>query len=144
MVLAAPEPAALGRLSAAVLRELLEHEGSRPQVIVPLTASGRGPRGISVHRSSDFTEEGIELVQGIRVTTVPRSLIDLSPQVRFERRRADFTFQEARLVIECDSRECHDNDFSFLDPRVHTLGDRGWRFRRRLRGGAWRWSCGRG
>jgi very-short-patch-repair endonuclease len=40
-----------------------------------------------------------------------------APQVRFERRRADFTFEAARLVIECDSRKWHDNDFSFVDDR---------------------------
>ena len=40
-----------------------------------------------------------------------------APQVRFHRRRADFTFEGARLVIECDSRKWHDNDFSFLDDR---------------------------
>ena len=184
-VLACSSRAALSHLSAAVFRRLLENERERPDVIVPAGSSGRGRDGICVHRSSDITEEEVEEVDAIRVTTVPRTLVDLSrsrlpshllnaavrqasrihridlqqlrahkrldpivrlydplvelteselearffemcirfglprpmPQVKFQRRRADFTFEDARLVIECDSREWHDNDFSFRDDR---------------------------
>lgn len=77
-VLACTERAALGRISAAVFHGLLEHDVPKPQVIVPTGASGRGPKLVAVHRSNDITEEDIEVVDSIRVTTVLRTLIDLS------------------------------------------------------------------
>lgn len=184
-VVACTNGAALGRISAAVFRELLEYDTTKPQVIVPTGASEAGPTGVSLHRSNDITEEDIEVVNAIRVTTVARTLIDLSrsrlgsqplnaavraaarihkidlqqlrgykrldsivrlydpvvgltesdfeaiflalcatyglpipePQRRAGRRRVDFLFADARLVIECDSRQWHDNDLAFLDDR---------------------------
>ena len=77
-VSACASSAALGRVSAAVFRGLLEYDTARPQVIVPTGASGRGPWAVSLHRSNDITETEIETVDAIRVTTVSRTLIDLS------------------------------------------------------------------
>ena len=77
-VLACAAPAALSHLSASVFRKLLDHEGAEPEVIVPVSSSHKGPRGIRVHRSSDITEGGIEVVQAIRTTSVLRTLVDLS------------------------------------------------------------------
>ncbi len=183
-VLACSDRAALSHRSAAVLHRLLEHEGPRIEVIVRTGCSAKR-REIHVRRSSDITEEEIDDVDAIRVTSVLRTLIDLSrsglpslplnaavrqasrihrtdlqqlrgyrrldpivrlldpllelteselealflemcaryrmprpaPQVKFKRRRADFVFEDARLVIECDSREWHDNDWAYLDDR---------------------------
>jgi very-short-patch-repair endonuclease len=185
-VLAGPAGGALGRISAAVFRELLQHDVRTPHVIVPASASGRGPSGIRVCRSIDLTEEDVEVIDGIRVTTVLRTLIDLSrsplqdrllnaavrqagrvhradlqqlrgrprldrivrlfdplvgltesdfeavflgmcqrqrlplpsPQVAFGRRRADFTWPQFRLVVECQSRRWHDNAVSYQDDRA--------------------------
>jgi very-short-patch-repair endonuclease len=77
-VLACPTGAALSHLSAAVLWELLERDSPRPHVLVPAAASNRGLRGIHVHRSSDFTEEEVEVRDAIRATTPLRTLVDLS------------------------------------------------------------------
>ena len=77
-VLACPAGAALSHVSAAVLWALLEHDSLRPHVIVPMSASGRGPAGISVHRSSDITEGEVVRHRAIPVTTVLRTLVDLS------------------------------------------------------------------
>lgn len=178
--------AALGHRSAAVLRDLLEYDSTDPHVIVPFGCAHDGPSGVHLHRSRDLDEErDIEIVDSIRVTTVLRTLVDLSrarmpkhllrralrqaarvhradilqladvrglramvrlfdpllsmtesefealflelcvayglptpePQVAIGARRADFVFHEARLVVECDSRRWHDNDFAFLDDR---------------------------
>jgi hypothetical protein len=77
-VVACTEKAALGRISAAVLWQLLEYDTARPLVIVPTGCSNRGPRDVRVHRSNDITEEDVETVNAIRVTTVLRTLVDLS------------------------------------------------------------------
>lgn len=77
-VLACPAGAALSHLSAAVLWELLRYEPPTPHVIVPMGSSNRGPRGAVVHRSTTFSEEEIEERDGIRVTSVLRTLSDLA------------------------------------------------------------------
>lgn len=40
------------------------------------------------------------------------------PQVRFGRRRADFTWPHLRLVVECDSRAWHDNVVNHREDRA--------------------------
>lgn len=77
-VLAAPDGAALAHVSAAVAHQLLQYESGRPHVIVPATSSGRGRDGIIVHRSSDITEGDVVIRDGIRTTSVLRTLVDLS------------------------------------------------------------------
>jgi very-short-patch-repair endonuclease len=77
-VLACTDGAALGRLSAAVHWQVLGHDSFRPEVIVPGHCSNTGPQGIAVFRSSDFTEEDVVVHERIRVTSVLRTLVDLS------------------------------------------------------------------
>lgn len=75
---ACTDAGALGRLSAAVHWQLLGYDSFQPEVIVPGRCSNTGPREISVVRSTDFTEEQVELREAIRVTSVLRTLVDLS------------------------------------------------------------------
>jgi very-short-patch-repair endonuclease len=77
-VLACPPGAALSHVSAAVLWELLRQDSPRPHVIVPAGRSNRGPRAIVVHHSTTFTERDVTRRGAIPVTTVLRTLSDLS------------------------------------------------------------------
>lgn len=77
-VLAAPTGAVLGLHSAGCYWELLEHEPMRLQVIVPATRSGRGPRGVDVRRSETLSESDVVVREHLRVTSVLRTLSDLS------------------------------------------------------------------
>lgn len=95
--LAAPQGAALANVSAAVSWELLAYESGWPHVIVPPAASNRGRRGIVTHRSSDFTEEAVEVRDSIRVTSVLRTLVDLSRSRLPARPLAAAVRQAARL-----------------------------------------------
>lgn len=77
-VLASSAGGALGLLSASVFRDLLEYDAPLPQVIVPMSRSRHRRPGIDVHRSSTLTEADVEVVDGIRVTRVLRTLSDLA------------------------------------------------------------------
>lgn len=184
--LAGPPDGGLGRISASVFWELLRHDTRSPQLIVPTSRSSRGPRDVSIVRSRTLLPDDFVTEDAIRVTTVLRTLVDLSrsplqdrfldaavrqagrshrvdlqqlrgmprldrivrlydplialtesdfealflamctkhrlpmpqPQVRFGRRRADFTWTEFRLVVECQSRRWHGNDVSYQDDRA--------------------------
>lgn len=70
----------LSNLSAAVAKELLTREG--PLVTVTRPGNG-GPRrygGVLVHHS-EFLEGDVTTLDGIPITTVPRTLIDIAPAV---------------------------------------------------------------
>src|ERR671914_767712 len=73
-VLAGGEEAALGHRPAGALWGLCRSEG-RPEVIVP--AQRRPRRGIVFHRA-ELPEEERTVLDGIPVTTVPRTILDLA------------------------------------------------------------------
>lgn len=77
-VVASPPAGALGLYSAAVRAELLDEEGERPHVIVPMGCSRRGPAGVCLHRSTTLGEDDVECRDAIRATTVLRTLSDLA------------------------------------------------------------------
>lgn len=114
-VLACAGHAALSHLSAAVLHRLLEDERKQPDVIVPATASHEAPRGIRAHRSSDITEGGIEIVEAIRVTKVPRTLIDLS-RSRLPVHLLDAAVRQASRIHHIDLQQLR--GYKRLDPIV--------------------------
>ena len=77
-VAASPAAAALGLYSAAVRAKLLDEEGDRPHVIVPMGSSYRGPGGVVLHRSTTFREADVEVRDAIRAISVLRTLSDLA------------------------------------------------------------------
>jgi predicted transcriptional regulator of viral defense system len=77
-VLACGDGAVLSHRAAAHLQRLLRGSPPRPEVTVPTTA-GRSRKGIVVHRVSTLPDKDIKTVYGIRVTNVPRTLLDLAP-----------------------------------------------------------------
>ena len=93
-----------GRISAAVFRQLLQHDTPKPQVIVPAGASNEGPRAVAVHRSNDITEEDLEEVDSIRVTTVQRTLIDLS-RSRLPTSSLDAAVRQAGRIHKVDLQQ---------------------------------------
>jgi hypothetical protein len=77
-VLACGDGAALSHRAAAHLLRLLRGVPSRPEVTVPSIA-GRSRKGIIVHRVRTLPAADTRTVHGIRVTSVPRTLLDLAP-----------------------------------------------------------------
>ena len=102
-VLAAPAGAALSHASAAVLWSLLERDDG-PHVIVGAARTNRGPRGIHVHRSSDFVEDDVERDYGIRVTKVLRTLRDLA-RSGLSDRSLDAAVRQAGRLHHADLQE---------------------------------------
>jgi hypothetical protein len=77
-VLACGDGAALSHRAAAHLQRLLRGSPPRPEVTVPSTA-GRSRKGIVIHRVRSLPAKDTKTVYGIRVTNVPRTLLDLAP-----------------------------------------------------------------
>lgn len=97
-VLAAGPGAALSHRSAAVLWALLRSAPAQPEVTVPRNG-GRGHDGITVHRSP-LTPSEITVHDGIPVTTVARTLIDLADVV--SRRALERAFDQAEIKrLDC-------------------------------------------
>ena len=76
-VLACGPGAALSHRSAADLHELRATDRSNIDVIVPAEHK-RLVRGVDVHRSRTLTTDDVTEVDGIRCTTVARTLLDLA------------------------------------------------------------------
>jgi very-short-patch-repair endonuclease/predicted transcriptional regulator of viral defense system len=77
-VLAAGPGAALSHASAAALWEIRPSSATRIDVSVQ-SAAGRGTRpGLRIHRATQLQDDEITVQQGIRVTTVARTLLDLA------------------------------------------------------------------
>jgi very-short-patch-repair endonuclease len=76
--LACGRGAALSHASAAALWEVRATSSPKVDVTVPSQAGVRQRRGIRVHRSSTLAGEDVTVHQGIPVTTVDRTLIDLA------------------------------------------------------------------
>ena len=102
--LAAPKDSALGHVSAAVLWELLSYESGWPHVVVPSGRSNRGRKGIVTHRSLDITEEEVEIRDSIRVTSVLRTLTDLS-RCRLPDRPLNAAVRQAARIHHADLQQ---------------------------------------
>ncbi len=88
-VLATGERAALSHRSAAELWELLRPLGSTVHVTLPGRAGRTRRPGIRIHRPRAFDDSLVTTVNGIRVTTVERTIVDLRRSVpESVRRRA--------------------------------------------------------
>jgi predicted transcriptional regulator of viral defense system len=75
-VLACGEGAVLSHVSAAVHWGLLSYEPQRPEVTAP--ASRRGVPGIRLHRTRSLDARETTTHDGIPITTIARSLLDLA------------------------------------------------------------------
>jgi hypothetical protein len=78
-VLACGDGAVLSHVTAAVHWNLLNYDAPRPEVTAP--ASRRGAPGIRLHRSRSLDARDTTTHQGIPVTTVHRTLLDIAAQV---------------------------------------------------------------
>jgi predicted transcriptional regulator of viral defense system len=83
-VLACGDPAALSHESAGALWGIRPVRGRPPEVTVPHDARHRR-RGIVAHRSRTLEPSDVTLRERIRVTTVVRTLIDISRSKQIER-----------------------------------------------------------
>lgn len=78
LVAAGPD-GALSYFSAAAARELRhEGRGAAPHVSVPTQAGRLTPHGVCLHRAATLRPEDVEDIDGLRVTTLRRTLLDLS------------------------------------------------------------------
>ena len=80
-VLAAGAGAVLSHRAAAHLLKLVRGVPPRPEVTVPTTAHRRRP-GIVIHRVRALHPRDVCVVDAIRMTTVPRVLLDLAPATK--------------------------------------------------------------
>jgi very-short-patch-repair endonuclease len=78
-VMACGRGAVLSHLSAAVLWNLLHYDAPQPHVTAP--ASRRGAPGIRLHRTRSLDAQDTTTHQGIPVTTVHRTLLDIAAHV---------------------------------------------------------------
>jgi len=78
-VLACGDGAVLSHVSAAAHWNLLNYDAPRPEVTAP--ASRRGVPGIRLHRSRSLDAQDTTTHQGIAVTTVHRTLLDIAAPV---------------------------------------------------------------
>ena len=76
-VLACGSGAGLSHRAEAHVMHLLAGKAPPPEVTVP-TLSGRGRKGIVIHRVKELRRLGVCTVHGIPMTTVPRTLLDLA------------------------------------------------------------------
>jgi very-short-patch-repair endonuclease/predicted transcriptional regulator of viral defense system len=101
-VLAGGEEAALGHRPAGALWGLCRSEG-RPEVIVP--AQRRPRRGIVFHRA-ELPEDERTVLDGIPVTTVPRTILDLATTL--DVRGIEKAINEAEIKCLWDELSLHD------------------------------------
>jgi predicted transcriptional regulator of viral defense system len=99
-VLACGEPALLSHRSAATLHNL-KTGGSKIEVIS--ASRGRaGPPGITLHTTRDLPKQDRTVIDGIPVTALPRTLVDLAAVVDY--RRLGRAFEEAERIQRLDTR----------------------------------------
>jgi very-short-patch-repair endonuclease len=77
-VLACGEGAALSHVAAAAHHQLRASSATLIDVTVRTRAGRRAPRGVRLHRSGRLSEEDVTVREGIPVTTVARTLLDLA------------------------------------------------------------------
>ena len=103
-VLACGDEAVLSHRDAAALSDLRRSERSRIDVTVP-GRRGSGQQGIQIHRVRRLSPDEITEIDGIRVTTIARTLFDLCDVIPATQvRRA---FEQAERMGELDSRALH-------------------------------------
>ena len=71
---------AISHRAAAYLLKLLRGPAPPPEITVPTTADLRHP-GIIIHRARRLHPRDTMTIEGIRVTNVPRTLLDLAPHL---------------------------------------------------------------
>lgn len=104
-VFACGPSAALSHKSAAVLHGLMRSDQAKVDVTIP----GRSPRkhaGITVHRSTTLAPRDITVVNGIQVTTIARTLLDLAQVVR--ERPLERACDQAEVLELLDLRALND------------------------------------
>ncbi len=98
-VLACGPGAVLSHRSAAALHELRPTERSGIDVTVPGRSARRHP-GIDVHRSTTLTPADVTLVSNIPVTTIARTILDLTGVV--PERQAERVLDQAEILEGLD------------------------------------------
>jgi hypothetical protein len=104
-VLACGRDSALSHRSAAAKRELRATSRAAVDVTTP-RQGGRGRKGIDAHHSTTLLPRDIEVVDGIRCTTVARTLLDLAAVV--PRRAVERAFDQAEVLRVLDARQIED------------------------------------
>ena len=100
-VLACGDEAALSHREGAAISEVRRSERSRVDVTTP-NRSRRGQRGIQLHCVRQRHSDEVTEIDGIRVTTIARTLLDLCDVIRADQvRRA---FEQAERMQELDYR----------------------------------------
>lgn len=104
-VLACGPGAALSHRSAARLHGIRDYGYTRIEVTVP-SRSTRQHSGLAVHRSTTLTEADVTVVNGIPVTTIARTLLDLGDVLA--QRQLERAFDQAEIVEGLDLHAIND------------------------------------
>jgi predicted transcriptional regulator of viral defense system len=104
-VLACGDDSALSHRSAADKRELRRTSRSAIDIITPRQA-GRRRRGIDAHVAATLLPRDVEEVDGIRCTSVARTLLDLAAVL--PRREVERAFDRAEVLEVLDARAIED------------------------------------
>lgn len=105
-VVACGRGAVLSHVSAAVLWGLLDYWPDRPQVTVPRATGGTGRTGIELHHSTTLGAQTTRH-DGIPVTTLWRTLIDIAPRLRAPTLKAAVRQAERRHSIDLKKLRAH-------------------------------------
>jgi hypothetical protein len=105
-VLACGEDSALSYLSSAGLRGIRPDNRTVIDVTSPSRRAGRGFEGIAAHTSTTLLPRDIEPVEGIRCTTVARTLLDLAEVL--DRRGLERVCEQAEILRVFDLRQVED------------------------------------
>jgi hypothetical protein len=97
-VLASGPDALLSHYSAAWLLGLLSTQPVPVHVTTPLPRKRRA--GLVIHRSETLTDGDLGIEKRIRVTSVPRTLLDLAPLVRFSQLRRALKRSEELKIFD--------------------------------------------
>jgi predicted transcriptional regulator of viral defense system len=103
-VLACGKGAVLSHVPAGVLHNVARTSAGRVDVTVP--RSRRGIRGIVIHRVRDLHPDDVTVIDGIPVTSLARTLLDLAgsvPEWRFQR-----AFEDATKLPDFDARKVNE------------------------------------
>jgi predicted transcriptional regulator of viral defense system len=104
-VLACGPRSVLSHRSAAVLHELRDWGHTQIEVTVP-KRSHRAHSGVAVHRSTTLTEADTAVVDGIPVTSLHRTLLDLAEVVT--QRQLERAFDQAEILEKLDLHAIND------------------------------------
>ncbi len=98
-VLGAGEGALLTRTFAAALHDIAKTRGSRIDVLVP---ANRNPklRGVRIHRCRNIHPDDISMVDSIPVTSIERTLCDLTTVLKYAALKRAFEEAERRHLID--------------------------------------------